>query len=89
VLERLADTGEAKLVGLLDAGDPRGEVRTTWHAKGSRPFHRRHHLVGIAREFVDQLADDLQDESCPPEVHSLGRRCAVGSTTSSPGTKPA
>lgn len=27
----------------------------------------------LARTFVDQLADDLQDDSCPPEVHSLGR----------------
>lgn len=31
--ERLQDHGRAKLLGLLDAGDPRGEVRTAWHAK--------------------------------------------------------
>jgi transposase len=31
--ERLDDRGEEKLLGLLEAGDPRGEVRMTWHAK--------------------------------------------------------
>jgi hypothetical protein len=30
--ERLDERGEQKLVGLLEAGDPRGEVRTAWHA---------------------------------------------------------
>lgn len=33
VHERLDDSGDAKLRGLLDAGDPRGEVRMAWHAK--------------------------------------------------------
>lgn len=32
--ERLDDKGRAKLVGLLEAGDPRGEVRMAWHARG-------------------------------------------------------
>ena len=27
----------------------------------------------VAAEFVEQLGIDLQDESCPPEVRSLGR----------------
>jgi transposase len=27
----------------------------------------------LAGEFVDQLGVDLQDETCPPEVRSLGR----------------
>jgi hypothetical protein len=31
--ERLDDAANAKLVGLLDAGDPNGEVRYAWHAK--------------------------------------------------------
>ena len=31
--ERLTDGGRAKLVGLLQAGDPHGEVRMAWHAK--------------------------------------------------------
>lgn len=31
--ERLDDRGREKLVGLLEAGDPKGEVRMAWHAK--------------------------------------------------------
>jgi transposase len=30
--ERLDERGDTKLRGLLEAGDPRGEVRTAWHA---------------------------------------------------------
>ncbi len=33
--ERLDDNGRNKLLGLLDAGEPHGEVRTAWHAKKS------------------------------------------------------
>ena len=29
--ERLDEHGRSKLLGLLDAGDPRGEVRMAWH----------------------------------------------------------
>jgi Transposase len=39
--ERLDDRGRTRLVGLLDAGDPHGEVRTAWHAIGSRPVDLR------------------------------------------------
>ncbi len=31
--ERLDERGQAKLLGLLQAGDPRGEVKAMWHAK--------------------------------------------------------
>ena len=31
--ERLDDHGREKLLGLLRAGDPKGEVATAWHAK--------------------------------------------------------
>jgi hypothetical protein len=48
------------LRGLLAAGDPRGEVRTIGDPD-------------VAGDFVAQLGLDLQDESCPPEVQSLGR----------------
>jgi transposase len=30
--ERLDENGRSKLLGLLAAGDPRGEVRLAWHA---------------------------------------------------------
>ncbi|NIR38279.1 MAG: transposase, partial [Actinobacteria bacterium] len=71
--ERLDDAGDAKLRGLLDAGDPRGEVRTAWHAKETVRSIYDINDPALAREFVDRLADDLQDESCPVEVNTLGR----------------
>ena len=71
--ERLDDRGRSKLVGLLDAGDPRGEVRMAWHAKEVVRSIYDHHDPGLALEFVDRLGHDLQDDSCPPEVRQLGR----------------
>jgi transposase len=71
--ERLDDRGRTKLMGLLEAGDPRGEVRMAWHAKEVVRSIYDHHDPDVAIEFVTRLGRDLQDESCPPEVRQLGR----------------
>jgi transposase len=71
--ERLDDRGETKLTGLLNAGDPLGEVRMAWHAKEVVRSIYEITDAQVATEFVEQLGADLQDESCPPEVNSLGR----------------
>jgi transposase len=71
--ERLDADGRSKLLGLLAAGDPRGEVRMAWHAKEVVRSIYEHRDPGLALEFVDRLSRDLQDESCPIEVRSLGR----------------
>jgi transposase len=71
--ERLDDRGRTKLLGLLDAGDPRHEVRTAWHAKEVVRSIYDHHDPDLALEFVGRLGGDLQDDSCPPEVRQLGR----------------
>jgi transposase len=71
--ERLTDKGRIKLVGLLDAGDPRGEVRTAWHAKEVVRQIYTHTDPDLAVEHVERVGRDLQDDSCPPEVQSLGR----------------
>lgn len=71
--ERLDDRGRTKLLGLLDAGDPKGEVRAAWHAKEVVRSIYDHHDPALALEFVTRLGADLQDESCPPEVRQLGR----------------
>lgn len=71
--ERLDEAGDAKLRGLLRAGDPRGEVQVTWHAKETvRSVYDITDPV-LAEAFVTRLADDLRDDSMPPEVRSLGR----------------
>jgi transposase len=71
--ERLDDRGRTKLLGLLDAGDPRGEVRTAWHAKETVRGIYDIADPDLAAEFVERLGHDLQDESCPPEIRQLGR----------------
>ena len=71
--ERLTEKHNTKLVGLLDAGDPKGEVRMAWHAKEMVRSIYDHHDPDLALEFVAALGRDLQDESCPPETNKLGR----------------
>jgi len=71
--ERLTDQGRTKLLGLLAAGDPRGEVKTAWHAKEVVRQIYAHTDPDLADQFVARLGRDLQDESCPQEVNSLGR----------------
>ena len=78
--ERLDHRGRTKLMGLLAAGDPHGEVRMAWHSKEvvRQIYDISDHELAI--EFVDRLAVDLQDESCPPEVNQLGRTIARWAT---------
>ena len=71
--ERLQDKGRTKLLGLLDAGDPDGEVRTTWHAKEVVRSIYEHTDPVLALEFVTRLGADFQDPTYPIEVNSLGR----------------
>ena len=71
--ERLDDHGREKLLGLLEAGDPKGEVRMAWHAKEVVREIYAHTDPDVGLEFVNRLGTDLQDDSCPPEVRQLGR----------------
>lgn len=71
--ERVDDNGEAKLLGLLAAGDPKGELRDAWHAKEIVRSIYDIDDPALADEFVTQLAADLQDETMPLEVRRLGR----------------
>lgn len=71
--ERLSVNGRAKLAGLLEAGDPKGEVRMAWHAKELVRSLYDHTDPDLAVAMVDRLGHDLQDESCPPEINQLGR----------------
>ncbi len=71
--ERLDGDADAKLRGLLEAGDPRGEVRMAWHSKEVVRSIYEITDADLAAEFVTQLGIDLQDDSCPPEVQRFGR----------------
>ncbi len=70
--ERLSTSQRDRVLGLLAAGDPHGEVRTAWNAKET--------LRGVydldpdtAGEWIDEFILDTTDASMPPEVHRLGR----------------
>jgi transposase len=71
--ERLTTEGRDKLMGLLNAGDPYGEVRMAWHAKEVVRSIYDHTNADLTLEFVERLGHDLQDRSCPIEVRQLGR----------------
>ncbi|MCA1701897.1 MAG: ISL3 family transposase [Actinobacteria bacterium] len=71
--ERLDEKGRTKLLGLLRAGDPRGEVTTAWHAKEAVRALYFHTDAALALEWVVRLGHDLQDADCPPEIRRLGR----------------
>ena len=71
--ENITDNGHTSNGrGLLDAGDPYGEVRDAWHAKDDPAKHLRHRRrqPGSAAT-VNQLAQDLQDPAMPPEINRL------------------
>jgi transposase len=74
--ERLDENGQTKLVGLLAAGDPHGEVRDAWHAKEVTRSIYDITDAAVAEEFLCELAIDLQDGDNPIEVRSLGRTLA-------------
>ena len=74
--ERLDRDANIRLAGLLEAGDPKGEVRDAWHAKEVVRSIYTVQDPELAARFVTQLGTDLQDESCPAEVRRLGRTIA-------------
>lgn len=71
--ERVTDRGRAKLVGLLAAGDPRGEVRDAWHAKETLRGIYQIPDRELALDTLDELSRDLRDETFSPELNKLGR----------------
>jgi transposase len=71
--ERLDEHGRKKLLGLLRAGDPRGEVTTTWHAKEAVRELYTHANQALAVEWIERLILDMADGDNPIEVRSLGR----------------
>ena len=71
--ENITDNGHTKLRGLLDAGDPYGEVRDAWHAKETLRSIYDIDDAKVGAATVNQLAQDLQDPAMPPEINRLGR----------------
>ena len=64
--ENITDSGRVRLRGLLDAGDPYGEVRDAWHAKETLRSICDITDAKLGAATVAQLAGDLQDPGLPP-----------------------
>ena len=81
--ENITENGHTRLRGLLDTGDPYGEVRDAWHAKETLRaiYDIADHQLGI--ETVNQLAADLQDPGQPEEINRLGRTITAWRTQTS------
>jgi len=71
--ERLDERGTEKLTGLLEAGDPNGQVRMAWHAKEAVRELYTHTDAEVALASIDELVRDMGDKDMPTEVRSLGR----------------
>jgi len=71
--ERLPDDRRERLVGLLAAGDPKGEVKLTWHAKEVVRQIYDHTDPHLAEAWVDEIIRDFADSAMPLEVRRLGR----------------
>jgi transposase len=71
--ERLPDERRERLVGLLAAGDPKGEVKLTWHAKEVVRQIYDHSDPIVAEAWVDEIVRDFADREMPLEVRRLGR----------------
>ena len=71
--ERLSEGGREKLLGLLRAGDPKGDVTASWHAKEAVRELYAHADEQLATEWIDRLIEDMSDKTWPTEVRSLGR----------------
>ena len=71
--ERITDSGRVRLRGLLEAGDPYGEVRDAWHAKETLRSIYDIDDANVGAATVDRLARDLQDPGMPEEINRLGR----------------
>jgi transposase len=71
--ERLPEDRHQRLQGLLRAGDPRGEVAMSWHAKEAVRQIYDHTDAELAEQWIDELVVDCTDASMPLEVRRLGR----------------
>ena len=82
--EHITEHGHTKLRGLLDAGDPYGEVRDAWHAKETLRAIYDIPCAKVGAATVAQLATDLQEpgmsRACSGQINRLGRTIATWRT---------
>ncbi len=74
--ERLDTKGHDRMLLGLRVGDPSDELLGAWLAKEAVRFLYDIPNPDVADRFVAELAADLQDDTFPAEVRSLGRTLA-------------
>jgi transposase len=74
--ERLDKEGRDKMLGILRAGDPRGDVQAAWWAKEAVRELYEVDDTALAGHFIDELITDMADRDWPIEVRSMGRTLA-------------
>jgi transposase len=71
--EKLDDKATARLVSLLELGDPNAEVAIAYRVKERlRDFYRERDL-DEARRMLEELTDHCLKRAMPPEIQRLGR----------------
>lgn len=60
-------------VGILRAGDPRGDAQAAWWAKEAVRELYEVRDPSLAGQFIDELITDMADRDWPVEVRSMGR----------------
>ena len=86
--ENVTYSGRTRLRGLLDAGDPYGEVRDAWHAKETLRSVYDIPDAELGAASVAQLAADLQDPGLPPRSTGSAAPSGAGEPRSPTGTPP-
>jgi transposase len=71
--ERLDAEGRDKMLGILRAGDPRGDVQAAWWAKEAVRELYEVADSALAAQFIDELITDMADRDWPVEVRPMGR----------------
>ena len=71
--ERLTDNARERLVGLIRAGDPTGQLFYAWNAKEVVRQIYDHTDAAFAAIWIDAIEHDFAQPDMPPEVHRLGR----------------
>jgi hypothetical protein len=86
--ERLTDQGRTKLVGLLTAGDPRGEVRMAWYAKEVVRQIYTHTDPDLALSTSSVLAGISKTIPVRPRSNRWAAPSSAGKIRSLRGTRP-
>ena len=68
----MSEDGTTKLLNLLEAGDPNGDMGTAWHAKEAVCERYSNEDQKLAPRWLDELAADLSDKIRPPGGSHVG-----------------